>query len=203
MRPLQAVLINYRRHGLLEVAGRYTELLAPTMTVEHPRYHIIEGGKTTILDGMDQVRGFYEMLAKLDMLVMWTGRQKMAVHDWGFAGEAEFSQFVPGKMLGDNVFGSVGGTDAEGGGAGASASKEDASDKGKGAQAVDPDGWYLVRRTLAFVWPYADDGRMIGEHVYEDPATKTVEKVDAGVVITGARATELLNPIIDKYGVCA
>ena len=33
----RAILKNYRRHGLLEVAGRYKELLAPDMTVEHPR----------------------------------------------------------------------------------------------------------------------------------------------------------------------
>ena len=31
----RAILKNYRRHGLLEVAGRYQELLAPDMTVEH------------------------------------------------------------------------------------------------------------------------------------------------------------------------
>ena len=97
------ILINYRRHGLLEVSGRYDELLQPEMTVRHPHYRLFEGGAATILDGMDEVRNFYRLLADIDMLVMWTGKQKMAVSDWGFAGEAEFSQFVPGKMLGDNV----------------------------------------------------------------------------------------------------
>jgi hypothetical protein len=157
------------------------------MTVEEPAYRIVEGGKTTMLTGMAEVRAFYETLHAVDMLVMWTGRQKMAVHDWGFAGEAQFSQFVPGKMLADNVFAAVGGAGEE---------KEE-KDSG-----FDKDGWYLVRRTFAFVWPYAEDGRMIGEHVYEDPATKTVEKVDASVVITGSRAAVLLAPIIDKYGRC-
>ncbi len=39
------ILINYRRHGLLEVSGRYEELLAPNMTVPHPHYRLFEGGQ--------------------------------------------------------------------------------------------------------------------------------------------------------------
>ncbi|WP_280180846.1 hypothetical protein [Nocardia farcinica] len=175
------ILINYRRHALLEVSGRYDELLQPEMTVAHPRYRIFEGGQGVILDGMDQVRGFYRSLAELDMLVMWTGRQRIAVGDHGFAGEAEFSQFVPGKMLGDNVFTSM--DDA--------AAKTDSG--------YDPDAYYLVRRTLAFVWPYDETGRMVGEHVYEDTNSKTVTRVDTAEVITGARAAELLAPLIEKY----
>lgn len=176
------ILINYRRHGLLEVSGRYEELLAPDMTVDHPHYRIFEGGEAVILDGMDAVRGFYKTLADIDMLVMWTGRQKIAVGDFGFAGEAEFSQFVPGRMLGDNVFASLG---------------EDAAEATPSV--YDPDAYYLVRRTLAFVWPYDADGRMIGEHVYEDVDSKIVTKVAGEDVINGARAAELLAGIIDKY----
>lgn len=180
------ILINYRRHGLLEVSGRYEELLAPTMTVAHPHYRLFEGGQGTILDGMDPVRAFYQQLARMDMLVMWTGKQKMAVHDWGFAGEAEFSQFMPGALLGDNVFDSV-----------------NTDPNAPSSSHYDADSFYLVRRTLAFMWPYTDDGRMIGEHVYEDSESKVVTRVDNDQVITAARAAELLSPIIDKYGVPA
>ncbi|NDK88269.1 hypothetical protein GYA93_01520 [Gordonia desulfuricans] len=176
------ILVNYRRHGLLEVSGRYDELLAENMTVRHPHYRLFEGGQGVILDGMDQVREFYRTLADIDILVMWTGRQKMAVADWGFAGEAEFNQFVPGKMLGDNVFASIG---------------DDAAESSESA--YDPDAYYLVRRTLAFVWPYDENVRMIGEHVYEDSASKQITKVDKADVITGDRAAELLAPLIDKY----
>lgn len=176
------ILINYRRHGLLEVSGRYDELLQENMTVRHPHYRIFEGGEGVILDGMEDVRNFYKMLADIDMLVMWTGKQKMAVADWGFAGEAEFSQFVPGKMLGDNVFSSLG---------------EDSGDAQESK--YDPESFYLVRRTLAFVWPYDETGKMIGEHVYEDVNSKTVTKVENSEVINGQRAAELLAHIIDKY----
>lgn len=177
------ILINYRRHGLLEVSGRYDELLAPNMTVAHPHYRLFEGGQGTILDGMETVRAFYQQLAEMDMLVMWTGKQKMAVHDWGFAGEAEFSQFVPGALLGDNVFGSMN------------------NDPAADSSGYDSSSYYLVRRTLAFVWPYDENGLMLGEHVYEDSESKKVTKVSNDDVITSSRAAELLAPIIEKYGV--
>lgn len=175
------ILINYRRHGLLEVAGRYDELLAPEMTVRHPHYRIFEGGESIILDGMDQVRDFYKMLADMDMLVMWTGNQKISVGDYGFSGEAEFNQFVPGRMLGDSVFSSL------------------SEDEAKPESAYNPDAYYLVRRTLAFFWPYDETGKMIGEHVYEDSQSKVITPVEMSEVITGQRAAELLNPIIEKY----
>lgn len=175
------ILINYRRHGMLEVSGRYDDLLKADMTVRHPHYRIFEGGEAIILDGMDAVRTFYKTLDEIDMLVMWTGRQKMAVGDFGFAGEAEFSQFVPGKMLGDSVFADLDG----------SAPRRDSG--------YDPEGWYLVRRTLAFVWHYTSEGLLVGENVYEDSASKTVTQVDPSDIITAERAAELLAPLIEKY----
>ncbi|GAA2920188.1 hypothetical protein JOD62_000413 [Microbacterium keratanolyticum] len=177
------ILINFRRHGLLEVSGRYDELLAPEMTVEHPVYRLFEDGEAILLDGMDQVRGFYQSLAEIDMLVMWIKDAKIAVGDWGFAGEVLFSQFIPGRMMSGKVFSNV----AAGG---------DLTE----SEVFDADAWYLVRRTLCFNWPYDAAGRMIGEHVYEDSLSRTVERVDEADVIDGARAIELLTPVIDRYG---
>jgi hypothetical protein len=169
----RAILKNYRMHGLLEVAGRYRELLAPEMTVEHPHYRLHEGGGSLILDGMAEVAAFYESLVTANALVMWVGEQDIAVNDHGFSGEVEFNQFLPGAMLGESVFSSVQGGD-------------------------DPDDMYLLTRTLAFVWPYDQRARMIGEHVFEDVASRTILKPDPADVITAARAAELLTPEIDK-----
>jgi hypothetical protein len=63
----------------------------------------------------------------------------------------------------------------------------------------NPDAWYLARRTFAFVWPYDESGKMLGEHVYEDSESKIVTEVDPQDAITGQRAAGLLIPIIDKY----
>ncbi|GAA3202689.1 hypothetical protein GCM10020255_108150 [Rhodococcus baikonurensis] len=103
----QKILRNYRRHALLEVSGRYKEILSPDMTVEEPVYRLFEDGQSIVLDGMDAVTTFYQSLAETDTLVMWTGKSDFAVSDSGFSGETLFSQFVPGSILGDGVFGAV------------------------------------------------------------------------------------------------
>ncbi len=110
----RAILKNYRLHALLEVSGRYEELLAPTMTVEHPHHRIHEGATSLILDG------------------------------------------------------------------------------------DDPTDVYLLKRTLAFYWPYDERCRLIGEHVYEDSASRVTTKPDPADIITAARAAELLAPEIEK-----
>lgn len=178
------ILANYRRHGLLEVSGRYEEILAPEMTVEEPEYRLFEGGESIILSGMDAVRGFYKSLAETNTLVMWTGRQRLSVADWGFSGDVLFSQFVPGRLMADSVFGSV---------------AADGTGDSRPETGIDPEATYLVRRTLAFVWPYTDDSRLIGEHVYEDSASKTVTKVPPEDVITAEKAVTLLAPVLDKH----
>ncbi|MCF7551734.1 hypothetical protein [Pseudonocardia sp. WMMC193] len=166
----RAILKNYRMHGLLEVAGRYHELLAPTMTVEEPVYRLHEGGQSLVIDGMAEVTAFYESLVAADALVMWVVEQDIAVNDRGFSGEVVFRQFVPSAMLGESVFGSV----------------------RSGGDVV------LLQRTLAFVWPYDEHGRLVGEHVYEDGASRQVTEVDSADVITAARAAELLAPEIAR-----
>ncbi|MEU5847924.1 hypothetical protein [Saccharopolyspora shandongensis] len=169
----RAILKNYRLHALLEVSGRYEELLAPSMTVEHPHYRIHEGGTSTILDGMAEVKGFYQSLVEANALVMWVSKQDIAVNDHGFSGELEFFEFVPEAMLGETVFGSVLAGD-------------------------DPVDVYLLKRTLAFYWPYDERCRLIGEHVYEDTASREITKPDPADVITAERAAELLAPEIAK-----
>jgi hypothetical protein len=169
----RAILKNYRRHGLLEVSGRYQELLAPDMTVEHPQYRLHEGGQSIVLDGMAQVTAFYESLVAANALVMWVGEQDIAVNDHGFSGEVVFNAFVPAPMLGDNPFGNV-------------------------RAGEDADEMYLLRRTLAFVWPYDERARLIGEHVYEDGASREIIKPDPADVITAERAAQLLAPEIDR-----
>lgn len=169
----RAILKNYRMHGLLEVSGRYEELLSPDMTVEHPHYRLHEGGQSIVLDGMDEVRSFYASLAAANALVMWVGENDLAVNDRGFSGEVEFYGVMPAPMLGASAFANV-------------------------RPGEDSGEMYLLKRTLAFVWPYDERARMIGERVYEDTASRVVVQLDPADVITAARARELLAPEIDK-----
>jgi hypothetical protein len=169
----RAILKNFRMHGLLEVSGRYRELLRPDMTVEHPHYRLHEGGRSIVLDGMEQVTAFYASLEAANALVMWISDGEIAVGDHGFSGEVLFSAFVPAPMLGESPFDDVRAGD-------------------------DPGEMFLLRRTLAFVWPYDERARLIGEHVYEDGASREVIEPDPADVITAARARELLAPEIAR-----
>jgi hypothetical protein len=62
----------------------------------------------------------------------------------------------------------------------------------------DPDEIYLLTRTLAFVWPYDEWARLIGEHVYEDAASRKISKPDPADVITAEQAAKLLAPEFEK-----
>jgi hypothetical protein len=159
----RAILLNYRQHGLLEVSGRYEEFLTPDKMVEHPIYHM-DG---TVLDGMDQVRGFYQELERNGAIVLWPVEQALAVADWGFAGEATFNHFVPGKMLAQD-----------------------------GEEIDDPEATYLVTMTILQQWPYDEWTRLIGENFFEYRSRRVVTKPDPVDVITPAEARRLYAPVL-------
>jgi hypothetical protein len=161
------ILLNYRRHGLLEVAGKWEELLGPDMTVEHPVYTMNHLGQSFTLDGMTAVAGFYKEQATSDALVIWPHEQRVAVADWGFAAEVTFYNFIPGAAL-----------------------------VAVGLEADDPDAMYLLQAQYAMAWHYASDGRLIGEHVYESPSQRKVVKPDPADVITPERAAELAGQLL-------
>jgi len=164
----RAILANYRRHALLEVSGRYPEILVPEMTIEHPVYRLTEGPETLVLDGMQAVHDFYAMLSGAGAIVMGPAEEELVVADWGFASECMFHHFMPGRLLME---------------------VEDID---------DPDAIYVVKHVLAFHWPYDDDQRLIGEHVYEDTSTRSVEKVAPEDVVTPAMAREALAPQLER-----
>ncbi len=120
-----------------------------------------------------EVTAFYESLVAANALVMWVNEQDIAVNDHGFSGEVEFYAFVPAPMLGESAFANV-------------RAGEDRSEM------------YLLKRTLAFIWPYDERARLIGEHVYEDGASREIVEPDPADIITAERARELLAPEIDK-----
>ncbi|WP_433260916.1 hypothetical protein ACQPZF_25435 [Actinosynnema sp. CS-041913] len=120
------VLKNYRRHALLEVSGLWQDILIPTMTVEHPVYRLTERGRTTVLDGMDEVRGLYSDIVGRGVNVFGALEEEVAVSDYGIFIEAAFAQVVRG------------------------------TDPALAGEGVDPDGTYQVSHRFAATWPYRD-----------------------------------------------
>jgi hypothetical protein len=164
----RAILNNYRRHVYLEVCGRIDDILAPDMTVAHPVYRICWANTTRVLEGAEQVRNFYLELGSVGA-VLWNTDEQIAVADWGFASELCLNQLLPGRAL-----------------------------AAEGEEIDDPEAIYHLKSRQAFVWPYSEDARLIGEHIYEDVSTREITKARPEEVISVERAAELVQPHLEQ-----
>jgi hypothetical protein len=98
------LLKNYRRHGLLEVSGRWPEVLVPEMTIEEPSYRLME--PVGHLNGMKEVSAFYNSLGETGSTVFGQLWEEVAVSDYGVFSEALFAWVVPGTsplLAGDDA----------------------------------------------------------------------------------------------------
>ncbi len=167
--PHKKILLNYRRHGLLEVSRRWKELLGPDMTVAQPSYLMNDHRGGFSLAGHEAVAGFYGTLIEAGAIVLWPFEQVVAVADWGFASEAKFFHFMSGSVL-----------------------------AAQGDKVDDLSAMYLVRRNLAMFWHYTSDAKLIGENVYETAVGREIIKPAPEDVITPERARELLAPLLEN-----
>ena len=61
---------------------------------------------------------------------------------------------------------------------------------------VEADATYLLANRH-MVWPYDDDGRLVGEDVWEiDPSKREMLRLDPGEVLTPQEAGQQLGPLI-------
>jgi hypothetical protein len=94
--------------------------------------------------------------------VLWNSDDRLAVADWGIADELTFHQLARGADL-----------------------------QAIGYAVDDPDALYHVSSRQAFIWPYDDRGRLVGENLYEDKTSLEIEEVDPAEAITPARVREI------------
>ncbi|NYI46611.1 hypothetical protein BJ993_003691 [Nocardioides aromaticivorans] len=161
------LLHAYNRHRYLEMAGRWKEIFAPEMTVEHPIYHFNVFGINTVLEGAEAVQAVYAEWSETAQCVFYTDDEVLAVGDNMICSTATIYQQTPGAVL-----------------------------AAAGAP-VDPEAHYLVANVEHMIWPYDDQGRLIGEDVWEiDESKRQVIALDPSEVLTVERAGELLEPLI-------
>jgi hypothetical protein len=168
----RAILLNYRRHQMLEVSGRYQEIFVPEMTVEEPEYFIYGGfhaSGVVHLKGETAVKSHYKSMVDRKVTVIMLEQEKVAVADWGFASEAMFHTFKPGREC-VNSF---------------------------GAEIDDPEAVFLESRSVCMAWRYDERGRMIGESVYSAPKA-TLRKVQPAELLTVEQVRETLAPLINE-----
>ncbi len=162
------LLEAYDRHRNLEHAGRFEEIFAPEMTVEHPVYRFNMLGQPPMkLEGREQVEPLYRLWAETNQSIFYNESETVAVGDWMVVSTMVGYQQTLGSAL-------------------AAAGVE-----------ADEDAIYLVRGRVAMIWPYDERGRLVGENVWEyDDSEHDLIKLDPDDVLTTARAAELLEPFI-------
>ena len=94
--------------------------------------------------------------------VLWHSDDRLSVADWGICDELTFHQLASGSDL-----------------------------RALGYDVADTDGLYHVSSRQAFIWPYDDQARLAGEHLYEDKTSLKIERVDPAEAITPARVREI------------
>ncbi len=162
------LLEAYNRHRYLEMAGRYREIFAPDMTVEHPVYRFdLIGQPRFTLDGREQVEAIYHDWTETDQCIFYAEDEQLAVGDDMIISRSILHQQILGSALAEL------GLD------------------------VDEDAMYLTKSNIAMIWPYDERGRMIGEDVWEYEETgKDMIKLAPADVLTADQAGELLEPLI-------
>ncbi len=143
------IAANYRLHAMLEVSGRWEEIFAPDMTVDHPFYRVASPAGLVELDGREQVQGFYKSLVDTDTTVMILDHEELVIDDWGFASEALYNTYLTGEQA-----------------------------IARGTAGAEPGKKYIEQRWVCMIWPYDAEGRMIGERVYPAPTVELIECPD-------------------------
>ncbi len=94
--------------------------------------------------------------------VLWHSDDRLSVADWGICDEITFHQLAAGADL-----------------------------QAIGYDVPDPERLYHVASRQAFIWPYDDRARLVGEHLYEDKTSLAIEEVEPADAITPARVREI------------
>ena len=163
------LLQSYLRHRYLESAGRWEEILDPSLTVDVPHYRFsLTGQAPFTLTGKDQVGMLYGHWTSTDQCVFYVEDEDVAVGDHMVIGRGIGYQQTLGSEL------AAAGLD------------------------VDPGAMYLKKSQIMMLWPYDDRCRLLGEDVWEfDTAESGLYKLDPADVLTAKEAGELLAPFIN------
>jgi hypothetical protein len=101
--------------------------------------------------------------------VLWHSDDRLSVADWGICDEITFHQLAMGSGL-----------------------------QLIGYEVEHADKLYHVYSRQAFIWPYDERARLVGEHLYEDKTSLRVEEVDRSEAITPARVREIHCELLGK-----
>jgi hypothetical protein len=152
----RAILENHHLHGLLEVTGRWEQILTPALTVDHPHYCHSDGQRTTVYDGRAEVATFYRGLSDSGMLnLLGPLGDEYMVSDWGFATYGLWGFQLAGPMA-----------------------------QAWGFEVDDLGAHYYMTQYQTQVWRYNAGAKLLGENILADPGTRTFWKMNPADVRT-------------------
>lgn len=183
------LLMSYARHRFLEFSGHYEEVLTDDMMNEHPVYSFRAFGVNLKIDGKNEVRAVYKDWAETNQCVFYVEDEQVAVADNFVASKLTvYQQIWGGTLFGTKVIRVL--------------------PKGLGREfflkmldfkGIKPNKkhMYLYKSQEQWFWPYDDRGRLLREDVLEpDRSTSEIIKLEPDQVMTAARASELLLPLV-------
>ncbi len=185
------ILMSYARHRALEFSGHYEDVVAEDMMNPHPVYTIRALGVNMLIDGKDEVRALYRNWAETNQCVFYIEDEQIAVADSFVASRlVVYQQIWGGTLVGTKVLSHL----PKG------LSRELFLEMLKLRKIpLEVDWMYLYRNLEQWFWPYDDRGRLLGEDIFEiDRSAAEIRKLEPSEVLTAARASELLAPIIKR-----
>jgi len=182
--------MSYSRHRYLEVAGRYEEIFADDMMSMDPVYHFHQAGVETVLKGRDNVKSLYKMWAETNQSIFLVEHEEVAVADHFVASVVTGYQQVSGKKLKQGNFLSHLPSSV--------AHHLVAKTLGKKQHEPNDNDVFLYKTIrMQMIWPYDDQGRLLGEDVWEPEFSQSeLYKLDPADVLTTEQSAKLLEPLI-------
>ena len=159
---------NYFRHLLLEISGHWDQILVPHLTIDEPIYRIGDRGTTIVAIGHEEVLAFYRKTAEDRKNVMGALTMNMCIEDFGVVTEARWAEVATGTTV-----------------------REHGIDAGPGTH-------YLILHNIFQLFGYTLDAKLIGERVYDDPASYQYVQLDPVDVVTPEMAREQLIPYLER-----
>jgi len=101
--------------------------------------------------------------------VLWNSDDLLAVADWGICDELTFHQLAAGSDL-----------------------------RALGYDVASPDALYHVSSRQAFIWPYDEQARLMGENLYEDKTSLQIVEIDPAEATTPARVSQIHREQLTK-----
>lgn len=150
----RAILRGYKKHACFEFGGVTDNIFTPEMTVEHPVYTVKFGRGASAVDTYDGEQAVKGFYEFVNSNLVMFCNETLWVNDWGLSSRADLLRVVSGRTL-----------------------------REEGVEVDDLDADYAESTHIGMYWPYDENAKLLGEHVYqlEEPV---LEKVDPSDMFT-------------------